>query len=182
MTETLIGVPEKIQHNFEAYSKANYGTTYKHKVLFIDGTKAQVHTKKKELENFKIGEECQYHVLEHLKDGVEKIKYGEPWTGSVPGTPVDQYGNKSEFETGLRAPNITEIDGIKFAPNPTVENAKDNLIARQVCVKAAAVVVAASSQRWQVIAEEMYKWVLKESAPKLDWHELPKEEDEDLPF
>ena len=163
MTETLTGVPEKIALNYEQF-KNDYGTFYKHKILFIDDTKAIVITKTASLPNFQQGKECQYHILEDLKDDVKKIKYGEPWTGSVPGTPVDQYGNKSEFETGLRA-----ID-------------KDDLIARQVCIKAAAVVVAASSQRWQVIAEEMYKWVLRESGPKLDWQETKPDEDDDLPF
>ena len=166
MTETLTGVPEKIALNYEQF-KNDYGTFYKHKILFIDDTKAIVITKTASLPNFQQGKECQYHILEHLKEDVKKIKYGEPWTGSTAQVP---------------ATDIIEVDGIKFAPNPTASTAKDDLIVRQTCIKAAAAVVAMSSQRWQVIAEEMYKWVLKESAPKLDWQEPPKEEDEDLPF
>jgi len=157
MTETLIGVPEVIAVNYESFSN-DYGNFYKHKIRMLDGTKCIAITKEASLPKFQQGQECKYHILEHLKDDIKKIKYGEPWAG----------GDAS------KGPNTTR----------STESDSDRVdsIVRQCCVKAAAVVVAASSQRWQVIAEEMYKWVLRESAPKLDWQETKPDKDDDLPF
>ena len=156
MTETLTGVPEKIALNYEQF-KNDYGTFYKHKILFIDDTKAIVITKTASLPNFQQGKECQYHILEHLKDDVKKIKYGEPWTGET-------------------RPDFSHAE---------LSQSKDDLIVRQVCVKAAAALCQGSSgnYNWRAAAEEMYLWIMnKPTTSKVEWQEPPKEEDEDLPF
>ena len=155
MTETLTGVPEKIALNYEQF-KNDYGTFYKHKILFIDDTKAIVITKTASLPNFQQGKECQYHILEDLKDDVKKIKYGEPWAGSDSNTTTQQSTSRPPDNKG-------------------------DLIVREVCVKAAAVRVSGTQRDWQATAEEMYLWITAKPS-KVEWQEPPKEEDEALPF
>ena len=132
MTETLIGVPEVIAVNYESFSN-DYGKFYKHKIRMLDGTKCIAITKEASLPKFQQGQECKYHILEHLKDDVKKIKYGDPWTGSDSNTTTQQ--------STSRPPDN-----------------KDDLIVREVCVKAAAVLCQGSSANynWKVAAEEMY--------------------------
>ena len=156
MTETLTGVPEKIGLDYEQFNN-DYGAFHKHKILMLDGTKCLVITKTTELPNFVIGKECKYHILEHLKDDIKKIKYGEPWTG----------GDAS------KGPNTTR----------STESNSDRVdsIVRQCCVKAAAVRVSGTQRDWQAAAEEMYLWITAKPS-KVEWQEPPKEEDEDLPF
>ena len=159
MTETLTGVPEIIHKNKRQFYN-EYGQFHVHSILFLDGTKATLNTKDSpELPGFKVGEECKYHILEHLKDDVKKIKYGEPWTG----------GDASKGK-----------DSIPEKLYDKVEN-KDDLIVREVCVKAAAVRVSGTQRDWQSTAEEMYLWITAKPS-KVEWQEPPKEEDEDLPF
>lgn len=160
MQETLRGVPESIQHNYESFSN-DYGKFYKHKIKMLDGTKCIVISKTETMDKFIQGQECEYHILEHLKDDIKKIKYGEPWTG----------GTKEAHEQ---------------AKEPTTGN-RDELIVRQVCVKAAATLLNQSKDIyiWKATAEEMYRWIMKVPDSKLELNEpdfLDEKDDEDVPF
>lgn len=171
MQETLKGVPNHIYDNTRAYAnKHEAGNVYIHKILFIDGTQAEVHTKKQKLEHFKLGEECTYHILKDLdcseKDGspIYKIKYGSPYTGSpAPAANLDS-------QVFL---NIVDMN-------------KENIIIREVCVKAAATLCGQSKQihEWEGVANSMYEWVtgkvLEHKKDEPDWMEPEKKDD--LPF
>ena len=167
--ETLTGVPESIHQNYDSYTN-EHGTVYKHKVLFLDGTKAIVATKTQLLAKFKVGEECKYHILETLKDGIVKIKYGEPWTGS-----------HTQAEHNASPPPF------KYKDQPQIDVNKS--IVLQVCIKAAAEYCAQrNDKQLGTVAGDMYQWYVNMMAPpKIEDSEyepgtsFTREEDQ-LPF
>ncbi len=172
--ETLTGVPESIHQNYDSYTN-EHGTVYKHKVLFLDGTKAIVATKTQLLAKFKVGEECKYHILETLKDGIVKIKYGEPWTG----------GGSSQ--TTVTNTPTTQVYTDLEHPKPQIDVNKS--IVLQVCIKAAAEYCAQrNDKQLGTVAGDMYQWYVNMMAPpKIEDSEyepgtsFTREEDQ-LPF